>query len=406
MRFSTILLAFCVPSLFACSGATGDGAESTTESASQNLEAASRDHDGDHDADDHHGEGGLDHIFYIMMENHALDEIVGNTADAPYLNELASKYALATNYYGVTHPSLPNYLAAISGSFQGIWDDCAAGASVTCAPEEFVPGSGDGTDGNYLTAAQIASASAKPHWFAGKNLIDQLEEHRHSWKAYMQSIPGVGDTSEYAPTLDISGTPTTIKLYAQKHDPFMYFSDIRNNPERMKKIVPLTGFDEDMKSKHIPDFVWISPDQCHDMHGVSPASAAALGIPSCGYPDSGLDHGAIALGDAFVKDTVGKIMHSPAWQENSAIVIVWDEDDYAGFAGCCGSPVGVNGTVLGGARAPALVITSKHAKHETTAHPYDHYSLLGTIERLWRLGCLGETCKLRDSDLMTPLFHQ
>ena len=52
------------------------------------------------------------------------------------------------------------------------------------------------------------------------------------------------------------------------------------------------------------------------------------------------------------------------------------------------------------------LITSKHAKHETTAHPYDHYSLLGTIERLWDLGCLGETCKFRDSDLMTPLFHQ
>src|SRR5215470_663632 len=79
----------------------------------------------------------LDHIFVIMMENHATKQIIGNTADAPYINELAEENGVALNYYGVTHPSLPNYLAAISGSYQGIWDDCKAGASVTCAPEEF-----------------------------------------------------------------------------------------------------------------------------------------------------------------------------------------------------------------------------------------------------------------------------
>jgi phospholipase C len=82
------------------------------------------------------------HIFYIMMENHATNQIFGNTADAPYINQLASQYAISTNYYGVTHPSLPNYLAAISGDFQHIWDDCKAGLTVTCAPEEFGPDSG------------------------------------------------------------------------------------------------------------------------------------------------------------------------------------------------------------------------------------------------------------------------
>ena len=88
---------------------------------------------------------------------------------------------MATNYFGVTHPSLPNYLAPFSGSFQGIWDDCPVwvaapfGATSKCAPEEFIPGSGDGTDGNYLTAGQIASASNRPHLFNGRTLVDQLE---------------------------------------------------------------------------------------------------------------------------------------------------------------------------------------------------------------------------------------
>src|SRR5262245_11458919 len=71
-----------------------------------------------------------DHIFFIMMENHATSQIIGNSADAPFINMLAQRYSLATNYHGVTHPSLPNYLAAISGDFQGIWDDCKAGMAV------------------------------------------------------------------------------------------------------------------------------------------------------------------------------------------------------------------------------------------------------------------------------------
>jgi len=348
----------------------------------------------------------FDHIFYIMMENHGADEILGNTADAPTINHLASQYGVATQYYGVTHPSLPNYLAAISGNFQGIWDDCKAGADVTCAPEEFVPDSGDATSGLLLTPAEIASASSTPHWFDGATIVDQLEARRMTWKAYMQSIPGVGSTVEYAPVDVVAGVSTPRKLYAQKHNPFMYFSDIRNNPERMERIVPFDTFADDLAKKPIPNFVWISPDQCHDMHGISAANATAVGIPDCASPSSGLDHKVIALGDAFLKSTVETIMHSRAWREDSAIVIAWDEDDYAGFAGCCGSPVGTGGGILGGARAPALVITSRGARHRSVDTAYNHYSLLGTIQRLWGLGCLGETCDLNESGLMLPLFGE
>ncbi|GAP53885.1 probable acid phosphatase, partial [Arthrobacter sp. Hiyo6] len=64
------------------------------------------------------GANGPDHVFVIMMENHGYDQVIGNTADAPYINTLAQRYNTATNYHGVTHPSLPNYLATISGSSQ------------------------------------------------------------------------------------------------------------------------------------------------------------------------------------------------------------------------------------------------------------------------------------------------
>jgi phospholipase C len=124
-----------------------------------------------------------------MMENHGYDQVIGNTADAPYINSLAQRYNTATNYHGVTHPSLPNYLATISGSSQGIWDDCKAGADLKCAPEEFVPGSSDTAVTGSLTPAQVASASATPHMFSGKNIVDQLENKGLSWKAYMESLP-------------------------------------------------------------------------------------------------------------------------------------------------------------------------------------------------------------------------
>jgi phosphatidylinositol-3-phosphatase len=392
-------------------GSSGSSSGGSSGSSSGGSSSGSMDAGADADSA---ASASINHIFYIMMENHAYPEIVGNMADAPYINQLATSYGVATHYYGVTHPSLPNYLAAISGDFQGIWDDCAAGASVTCAPEEFVPTSGDNTSMQLLTPAEITSATATPHWFSGQNIVDQLETKGLTWKAYMQSIPAVGSTVTVAPNDVVDGGDgsTTIgrSIYVQKHDPFMYFSDIRNSATRMNLIVPDTQLATDLAAAATtPNFVWLSPDSCHDMHGASPATATApsVNIPSCGYPASGLDHAVITLGDNYVKSTVMAIMASPAWQENSVIVIPWDEDDYAGFAGCCDSPTGADGGILGGANAPAIVITSKNPKHQSVDTPFNHYSLLATIEQVWGLPCLANACAIGDagaSNLMTSLF--
>lgn len=347
---------------------------------------------------------GIKHIFYIMMENHGYSQIIGNTADAPYINQLASQYGVATSYFGVTHPSLPNYLAAISGNFQGIWDDCKAGMTVTCAPQEFV--SGPPYNGLLLTQDEVTSATNQPHMFSGQNLVDQLESHHLTWKAYMQSLPSVGYADEYAPVDMVNGQAVPRKLYAEKHNPFYYFSDIRNNPTRMQQIVPFTQFASDITGSNVPNFVWISPDQCNDMHSVSTANAQALGMPDCASPKSGLDHKVIALGDKFISNTVSQIMGAPVWKDNSAIVIVWDENDYSAFAGCCHSPVGVKGTVLGGASAPIVVVTSK-GPHPMMVNDtsFNHYTLLATIEHEWNLGCLANSCGFADAQLMTRLFE-
>ncbi len=355
----------------------------------------------------------LKHVYVIMMENHAQAQIIGDTTDAPNLNRLANKYGVATNYFGVTHPSLPNYLAAISGDFQGIFDDCPAGPGVTCDPEEFVTNSGDGTSAQLMTASQFANAASIPHWFSGDTIVDQLEEKGLSWQAYMGDLIATGDVNAGAPIVatppadagEEAGTEE-LNLYAQKHNPFEYFANIRTNANRMRRIAPYTQLAADLAKPTMPNFVWISPDQCSDMHGVNGDTAAFADAGFCTGTAAGNDvsPAVIQYGDAFVGGLVTSIMAGPTWSEGSAIVIVFDEDDYIGTAGCCGSPIGTDGGTLGGALVPAIVVSSLVTTHTSSATPYNHYSMLATLQDLWGLGCLANTCGMTSAQLMTPLF--
>jgi hypothetical protein len=399
----------------------------------------------------------LKHVYIIMMENHAYSQIIGDAgaAVAPNMNTLAQTYGLATQYYGVTHPSLPNYLAAISGDFQGIWDDCNAGQDITCQPEEFTSTSGDGTDTDLMSPAQFANASTIPHWFSGQTIVDQLEAKGLTWTAYMSAIPAQGDVSASNPgtipdfilnddggfnqvfnsvdttvnTVDDAGNDagfadggfidagpatSTGNLYAQKHNPFEYFSNIRGNTHRMQKIVPFSNFATDITGTSMPNYVWISPDQCQDIHSVNSSTGAWIDAGTdagplgaiCASAAAGNDMSdeLISYGDAFVGDTVNKIMTSPTWSEGSAIVIIFDEDDYKQTQGCCNSPTSDDGGVLGGAQVPAIVISSLVSGPVTSSDPYNHYSMLATLQHLWGLGCLANTCGMTGDQLMTKLF--
>ncbi len=346
------------------------------------------------------------HVFLIMMENHATEEIIGNAVDAPFINNDLLKRAgvgYATQYFGVTHPSLPNYLALISGSIQWIHDDCKAGADVTCKPEEFVPDGDDpSTAGHLLTDEEADKAAHQPHLFSGETVVDQLEKAGHSWKAYMEAMPANDKLVEYAP---MGADGKVIKLYAQKHNPFVYFDKVRSSADRMARIAPYEELDRDLAANQVPDFVWITPHQCHDMHGVSPANAAAVKMPECGYLDAGLDHGAIKLGDAYLADIVPKITGSAAWKEGASLVIVWDEDDYAGFAGTAGSPIGVNQTILGGSRTPLIVVNSSDAgQPRKLIEPANHYNLLAALEEAWQLGCLENSCAAAKANTLAGLI--
>src|SRR5438093_1216777 len=128
-------------------------------------------------------------VVVVVFENKAPAEVLGNSA-APTFNRLARRYAVLAGYGGVAHPSLPNYLALVSGDTHGISDDC-----------------------------DDCSAGAR-------NLADLLEARGRSWKTYAEGLPGPG----YA-----GGSKGR---YRKHHEPFVYFRNVRSNAGRLRRVVP------------------------------------------------------------------------------------------------------------------------------------------------------------------------
>ena len=295
------------------------------------------------------------HVFVIMMENTGYNALIGNP-NAPWINQAAQTYGLATNYYGVTHPSQPNYIAATSGSTNGVTVDTDVNINVP-------------------------------------NIVDQLEAHGKTWKAYMQSFSLCNG--------DVTASSCGNQLYERKHDPFISYTDVQSNPARTANIVDFSQFSTDLANNNVPDYSWISPDQCHDMHG-----RAAPSTDPCSYNN---EQQLIQAGDTFLNQTVSAIMNSHAWTGNSVIFITWDESDYTGSGfngfgddrGCCDSVPGQGG-------GNVVTITISHSDHSarTSSVAYNHYSMLATIEDGWKLGCLVYTCDTTNvppmSDLVGP----
>ena len=320
----------------------------------------------------HHGSAALDHIYVIMLENHSQSSVIDDP-NAPFITSLAHQYGMADHYYGVTHPSMPNYLAFLGGDNFGLQDD---------------------NDQNVVNLDR-------------PNLVDQLEAHRVSWNAYFDTLPA-NKLDRFGPTLPDG---TTVSLYAKKHNPFVLFDDISSNPARMSHVKDYSALAADLNGPHPANFVWITPNQCNDMHGGVFTAVAGHPETPCPFGSTKDDANDAALkqkADQFVHTAVDTIMSSRAWTDRSAIVIVTDENDFTGNTetggwesaqGCCDSPYVAKGDprvsatwpggTYGGGLIPAIVVTADGPRHVVSHIPYNHYSLLTTIEDNWQLGHIG-----------------
>jgi phospholipase C len=160
-------------------------------------------------------------VIWIWMENKPYDSIIGSPA-APFETALASACGLATNYHGVTHPSLPNYIAATSGSTQGVADNDPPSV----------------------------------HQLDGANIFGQVRAAGKTWRAYVEGAPASCQLTDYGP-------------YAVKHNPAAYYTGIRG--DCATSIVPMGttaggNFLADLNGTSFPAFAFVTPDMCSDTH--------------------------------------------------------------------------------------------------------------------------------------------
>jgi phospholipase C len=286
-----------------------------------------------------------EHLFVIIAENKSYDQIIGSS-NAPNLNRFAKTYGLATQFYGEVHPSEANYVAMLGGSTFGIHDDDA----FYCTSGKLDPFCSHSQTSRYAN-----------HTISQPSLMDQLQQQNLTWKGYFEDLPEPGSKAIVAP----SGIRA---LYAAKHNGFMNFKSVQDDPNRAQKIVGFSQLTADFKSGNVPNYSHIVLNQCHEMHGLAEC-------PSTGR--------LIQTGDAEIAQVVDQIMKSSIWAapSNSAIVITWDENSGQtnGQTGCCGFDP-KSAANFGGGHIATIVITNHGQRGIIDATPYNHYSLLRTTE--------------------------
>ena len=162
------------------------------------------------------------HVFLIVEENHSYSEVIGNS-DMPYLNGLASRSGLATQYYANAHPSLPNYFMLATGN-PGTLDDSFSGT------------------------------------ISDDNIARELVNAGKSWKSYAESLPSNGYTG-----------PDSYP-YVKRHNPFAYLSDVVGTGQA-DNLVPFTQFSADLSAGSLPNFSFVTPNLLDDAHDASLAKA-------------------------------------------------------------------------------------------------------------------------------------
>jgi phospholipase C len=266
-------------------------------------------------------------VFTIVMENHDRSEIIGS-AQAPYITGLARDHAEAVGYHdSYVHPSKPNYLWMVAGQNFGILNDDDPGP------------------GNVVTTRS--------------HLVDQIERAGLTWKSYQESM----------------GEPCGLRsqgLYAVKHDPFVYFSDVNGwdgttfqpSARCAEHVVDYQQLDADIASGRVPDYVFITPNMINDMHD-----------------------GSVQDGDRWLAREVPKILATPAYQNGGVLFLTWDEGSSAGDD------------------PPFIAISPNARRGQVSRQDYDTSSFLKTVQAILGLeslpcGAAGETVTTM-SDLFT-----
>jgi len=320
------------------------------------------------------------HVFVIVLENQGYAGTFGDPAADPYLAQtLPAKGVLLTQYYGIGHESNDNYVAMVSGQGpnpqnQGdcqVYDDFA------------------GTGPTAVDGQAVGSGCVYPE--SVQTVGNQLTENGLAWKGYLEDMGNVPSRESATcghPALDTQDQTQTAVAgdgYVTRHDPFVYFHSIVDDTAYCSAhVVPLTGLATDLaKSSTTPQLSFIVPDVCDDGHD----------FPCTNEPSRA---SALSDIDSFLSTWVPRITASPAFKKDGLLVVTFDESGgpQSDSSSCCNETPGPNTplpgiTGLGGGRVGAVLLSPFIRAGTASATPYNHYSLLASIEGFFGLPKLG-----------------
>ena len=316
----------------------------------------------------------IGHVFVIVLENEGFDTTFNAHSRAPYLADtLRRAGAFLRQYYGTAHFSLGNYLAMIAGVAS------TPKTQVDCPRFDDFVETGIAPDGQPIGGGCVYPAHVA-------TIANQLEAKRLTWGAFMEDM-GNDPARESATcghpeigTPDMTERAAPTDQYATKHDPFVYFHAIIDSPSCKQHVVPLARLEDALRSlDRTPNYTFIVPNLCHDGHD---------------RPCINGEPGSLESANIFLAHWVPLIMNSPAYQADGLLVINFDEALTIDASACCREPSGpntpnpgVNGP--GGGRTGAVLL-SRFIKPGTVSNvPYNHYSLLRSVEDVFGLPHLG-----------------
>jgi hypothetical protein len=199
------------------------------------------------------------HVVIVVEENSNYSNVVGSSS-MPYLNSLINKYGLATQYYANSHPSIGNYFML--------------------------------TTGQILTNDDSQTPSSFP--VAADNLVRELLAAGKTWKGYGEGLPSVGYTGG---DWSFNGCKGYVR-----HFPLAYLTDVQDSAVQKVNLVPFTQFATDLANGTLPNYSFVTPDGCNDLHD-----------------------GSAAQGDSWLQTNIAPLLSNSQFMTDGLLIIVFDE---------------------------------------------------------------------------------
>ncbi|MDX6368945.1 MAG: phosphatidylinositol-3-phosphatase [Gaiellaceae bacterium] len=321
----------------------------------------------------------IKHVFIVMLENENADVTFGANTHAPYLAQtLRSQGAFLPNYYATGHLSLDNYISMVSGQAPSLLTqaDCPIYLDFLAAPLPVTP------DGQVTGTGCVYPAGTV------QTVANLLEDHGYTWKGYMEDMaakapaepascrhPGLG-------SVDNTQSAEVGDQYAGRHNPFVYFHSIIDFPTCAKNDVDYSRLAGDLQSASTTaNYSFITPNLCHDGHD----SPCVSGEP-----------GGLTTADQWLQSNIPQILNSPGYKDHGLLIVTFDEAGSGDSSACCNEQSGPN-TISpggstpgpGGGKVGAVLLSPCISPGTSDETPYNHYSMLKSVENFFGLPYLG-----------------